>query len=190
MSFNKKGSYMISSDQKSLKEMVIYILNKTKGLDYYRVFKVLYFAEMEHLATWGARMIEDDFCALSHGPVPTQLYNAVKELDAPKSDLAILMSEDVEIAGLDAPNVLLAKREADMSRISLACKEALDKSIEENVALSFFALRRKSHDKAWEAAFNRVDKRMSLTEIAKVKGIDECTLAYLKEQLEIQAALA
>lgn len=182
---------MTSSDQKSLREMVVYILNKTKGLDYYRVFKVLYFAEMEHLATWGARMIEDDFCALQHGPVPTQLYDAVKELDAPVSEFARLLSEAVEIAGPDAPNVLLAKREANMGRISRAGKEALDKSIEENATLSFYALRRKSHDKAWSAAYNNGgDKRMSSTAIAKEKGIDDCTLAYLEEHLAIQAALA
>lgn len=182
---------MTSSDQKSLKEMVIYILNETKGLDYYHVFKILYFAEMEHLATWGARMIQDDFHALPHGPAPTQLYDAVKQLATPKSNFAILLSESIEFAGADAPYVLLANRDADMSRISAACKEALDKSIEENATLSFYTLRRKSHDKAWEAAFNNTsDKRMSSTAIAKEKGIDESTLAYLREQLEIQAALA
>lgn len=181
---------MTSSDLKSLKEMVIYILNETKGLDYYHVFKILYFAEMEHLAAWGTRMIQDDFHALPHGPAPTQLYDAVKQLSTPKSKLAVLLSESVEFAGADAPYVLLANREADMSRISSACKEALDKSIEENATLSFHTLKRKSHDKAWQAAYNNSDKRMSSTAIAKEKGIDECTLAYLKEQLEIQAALA
>lgn len=181
---------MTSSDQKSLKEMVIYILNKTGGLDYYRIFKVLYFAEMEHLAMWGARMIEDDFCALQHGPVPTQLYDAVKGLETKSTELARLLSDSIEFAGADAPNVLLANREANMGRISKASQEVLDKAIEENVSLSFKALRRKSHDKAWEAAFNSSDKRMSSTAIAKVKGIDECTLAYLEEHLAIQAALA
>ena len=119
---------MTSSEQKDLREMVVYILNQTKGLDLYHIFKVLYFAEMEHLAKWGVRMIEEDFEAWQYGPVLSGLYKAIKHLDNPSSEFAILLSEAIKFTGTDA-DYFLAKRPADMLRISRACKEALDNAI-------------------------------------------------------------
>ena len=69
---------MTHFDKLRLTEIVLYILNKTKGLDYYHVFKVIYFANVAHLAKYGSLMVSDDFCALPDGPVPSSLYNCVK----------------------------------------------------------------------------------------------------------------
>lgn len=56
---------MTSFDKQKLTEIVLYILNKTKGLDYYHVFKVIYFANIAHLARYGFRMTTDEFCAVT-----------------------------------------------------------------------------------------------------------------------------
>lgn len=181
---------MTSSEQKDLREIVVYILIQTKGLDFYHLFKVLYFAEMEHLATWGVRMISDNFYALKYGPVPSGLYDAIKHFDSPSLELVILLREAIEFAGSDAPATLLAKRDADMSRISKACKEVLDKSIAENATPPFATLMNKSHDKAWKSAYEGSSNIMCPIAIAREKGIDDCTLAYLEEHLPITAALS
>ena len=55
---------MTTFEQKSLIEIVLYILNKTGGIDFYHLFKIIYFAEMKHLAKWGIRLQKDDLCAL------------------------------------------------------------------------------------------------------------------------------
>ena len=70
---------MTSHDRKKLTELVLFILDKTGGVDFYHAFKILYFAEMKHLAKWGSGFVPDEFCALKYGPVPTQLYDAVKQ---------------------------------------------------------------------------------------------------------------
>ena len=44
---------MTNFDKQKLTEIVLYILNKTKGLDYYHVFKVIYFANISYLAKYG-----------------------------------------------------------------------------------------------------------------------------------------
>lgn len=69
---------MTEFQRQTLIEIVLYVLNKTKGVDFYHFFKILYFANKAFLAKWGTRIIADDFCALEYGPVPTNLYNAVK----------------------------------------------------------------------------------------------------------------
>lgn len=182
---------MTNNDRKKLTEIVLYILCKTKGVDYYRVFKILYFAEMAHLAKWGTRMTADDFCALPYGPVPTRLYDAVKELGHADMKLAKELDSAVQFAGDDASNVLLPKRQFDNNMLSISEIEALDRAINENKSLSFNELKRKSHDAAWDEAYQRKfgTNIISPVSMAKVMNADNAMLEYIKEQMEIDAAL-
>ena len=41
-------------EQKTLIEVVLYVLQKTQGVDYYHLFKILYFADRKHIAEWGS----------------------------------------------------------------------------------------------------------------------------------------
>ena len=148
---------MTDFNSKKLAELVLYILGKTGGVDFYHTFKILYFAEMKHLAKWGSGIVPDEFCALKYGPVPTNLYNAVKELNHPKMTLSEELSEVIQLAGEDAPNVLLPKRDANMRYISRSEMDALNQSIEENKTLTFGQLMRKSHDQAWDEANRRIN---------------------------------
>ena len=182
---------MNSFEQNRMKAMVLYILNVTGGIDFYHIFKILYFAEREHLAKWGHRMIPDDFCALDYGPVPSQLYNAIKVLDNPDTKLASQLHVSMTFAGADAPNVIIAKESADMEYISLSEKESLDKSIKENAALTFSQLKDKSHDIAWQEAFSiKRSAKLSLVKMAEAAHADKATMEYIKEQLELEDILA
>ena len=105
-------------EQQKIIEVVLYILNKTGGIDFYHVFKIIYFAEMKHLAKWGHRILSDDLCALDYGPVPTMLYDAVKRKNAKDTSFALLLKNNTKFAGNDAPNVLLPESPANMNYIS------------------------------------------------------------------------
>lgn len=182
---------MTNYDSKKLIELVLYILGKTGGVDFYHAFKILYFAEMKHLAKWGSGIVPDEFCALKYGPVPTQLYDAVKELNHPCMALSEELSEVIQFAGEDAPNVLLPKRGANMKFLSKSEIEALEQSIEENKSLTFGQLMRKSHDEAWEEA-NRCTNGtnvISPISMAKVLNADGAMLEYIKEQMQIESTL-
>lgn len=182
---------MTNFDSKKLTELVLYILGKTGGVDFYHAFKILYFAEMKHLAKWGSGIVPDEFCALKYGPVPTRLYDAVKELNQPRMALAECLAEVVQFAGEDAPNVLLPKREANMRFLSKSEIDALDQAIEENESLSFGQLMRKSHDEAWDEANRRVNGTNIISPIsmAKVLNADEAMLEYIEEQMQLESAL-
>ena len=93
-------------------------------------------------------------------------------------------------AGDDAPNVLLAKREADLDFLSKSGMECLDESIGENVGLTFDQLKQKSHDAAWQEAYQGKGDLMSNIAIAKAAGADDFMLQYIADQLEINKALA
>lgn len=182
---------MTNFDSKKLTELVLYILGKTGGVDFYHAFKILYFAEMKHLAKWGSSIVPDEFCALKYGPVPTRLYDAVKELDNPSMILSEELSEVIQFAGEDAPNVLLPKRDADLKFLSQSEIEALDESIEENKSLTFGQLMASSHDEAWDEANRRANGTniISPVSMAKVLHANEAMLEYIEEQMQIELAL-
>ena len=180
-------------EQQTLVEEVLYILEKTGGIDYYHLFKIMYFAERAHLAGWGCRMTPDNFCALDYGPVPTSLYDAIKELKngTIRSSLAAMLADAVEFAGEDAPNVLLAKRRPNLGFLSKSDIIELDKSIEENSTQSFQYLKNASHDDAWKEAYHHSSgiKAMSTLSIAKAGNADDAMLDYIREQMEIEDLL-
>lgn len=182
---------MTNFDSKKLTELVLYVLGKTGGVDFYHAFKILYFAEMKHLAKWGSSIVPDEFCALKYGPVPTRLYDAVKELDNPRMILSEELSEVIQFAGEDAPNVLLPKRDANLKFLSQSETEALDESIEENKSLTFGQLMSKSHDEAWDEANRRANGTNIISPIsmAKVLHANEAMLEYIEEQMQIELAL-
>ena len=182
---------MTNYDSKKLTELVLFILGKTGGVDFYHAFKILYFAEMKHLAKWGSGIVPDEFCALKYGPVPTQLYDAVKELNHPRMILSEELSEVIQFAGEDAPNVLLPKREANLKYLSKSEIEALEQSIEENESLTFGQLMRKSHDEAWEEANRRTNGTNVISPVsrARVLNADDAMLEYIEEQMQIESAL-
>lgn len=182
---------MTNYDSKKVTELVLFILGKTGGIDFYHVFKILYFAEMKHLAKWGCGILPDEFCALKYGPVPTQLYHAVKEFDHPQTILSKELSEAIQFAGEDAPNVLLPIREANLKFISKSEIEALEQSIEENKSLTFGQLMSKSHDGAWEEANRRANGTNVILPVsmAKVLNADDTILEYIEEQMQIESAL-
>lgn len=62
-----------------IEAVVLYILQHFKeGLDYIKLFKIMYFAQREYLATYGLTIAEDTFKARQLGPVPSLTYKVVK----------------------------------------------------------------------------------------------------------------
>lgn len=182
---------MTKYEQIKLVQIALYVLQKTGGIDYYHLFKILYFAELKHLEKWGSRITSDNFYALDYGPVPTYLYDVVKGCNVSNTDLLKLFSDNIQSAGKDAPNVLLPKVEVNMNYISKSEIEALDASIEENAYLTFSQLKTKSHDSAWYEAYHHAgSKAMSSISMAKASGADDATLEYIQEQIELGEVLA
>lgn len=181
---------MTKFEKESLMEMVLYILNGTKGTDLYHVLKILYFAEQKHLAKWGTRMTQDNYRAWDYGPVADGLYHAIKNNPNFDPDFGEMFNHVAKFAGDDAPNIILPKRLPNMDFLSESERECLDESIRENASLSFNELKEKSHDAAWEAAYkNKESDVMDIVAIAQAAHADSGMLEYLKEQLAVEDAL-
>lgn len=180
-------------DKRKLVEIVLYILNKTDGLDYYHVFKIIYFANASHLAKYGLRITTDEFCALPDGPVPSELYNCIRDYKTSDKEFEQMLDTAITTGKDDAYYMLSAKREANIDYISQSEKEEIGISIEENAHLPYNILRRKSHGKEWNRTFYSSEKGRKIMDtigIAKDAHASDSMLAYIKEELEVEEALA
>ena len=169
-----------------LKAIVLYVLNRVddKCLGKHELFKILYFASQKHLVRYGDAMISD-FYAMEYGPVPSSLCNYLRRKN---NDIAFSVKADKE-----TKYVLRPLANPDMGELSKVDIECLNEAIVENNGLSFKELTQKSHDSAWNKAWNnpigKRGARMDIIEIARAAGADEKTIDYIQEELELEAAL-
>ena len=61
-----------------LADMVQYIVYKANGIDFFRLFKILYLANLHHLNTYGMPMLACEFHAYPSGPIPMVLFDCLK----------------------------------------------------------------------------------------------------------------
>lgn len=113
--------------QRRLVEKVLYVLSKAGGLDYYHLFKVLYLADCGHQQAYSRKLVEDDFCTLRYGLVPSALYNAIKARGK-ETLLSQALWEVVETEE-DDKYTIYPLREADMNYIDDLEASTLDKYI-------------------------------------------------------------
>ena len=184
---------MTNFDKRKLTEMVLYILNKTNGLDYYHVFKIIYFANISSLAKYGLRITTDEFCALPDGPVPSILYDSIKKGIYLDKELEQMLDQAIVKGNDDAYYMWSAKRQANLDYLSKSELEELDKAIADNAYLPYNALRSKSHGEEWNRAFHSNDSGriiMDVVGMAKDASASEAMIDYIREELEIAKALA
>lgn len=182
---------MTRYEKRKLVEVVLYILCKTGWLDYYHLFKIIYFANVKHIVKYGFPMVADKFCALKNGPVPSALYDCVKGGKYYDAELHEMLSNSIAKGTDDAYYMVSAVRTADMDYLSKADAEALDSSMAENLRLPFGDLMAKSHGKEWERASNQQGQKvMDIVGMAKDANASDDMIEYIKENLEIEKSLA
>ena len=185
---------MKSKDQiEKIKAVVLYILKKLpEGVDYIHLFKMMYFAQQEHLAVYGRPVMDDTFVARKHGPVPTLTYKVVhcaekhqepatKDLDDFISSLSIIMK--------DGHQIVVAKKSAspDMDELSASDIRILDKWIARCKDVETFDLADMSHDKAWLKAQKQAqrtgeDTKIPLVDIALAVGASEAMIQVIRNR--------
>lgn len=156
-----------------MRAAVLYVLQAFKdGVDYIKLFKILYFAQKEHLVKYGRGVIGDTFHALKYGPVPSFIYKSLQ------------MSE----GRLD--------REPDFEAFCADIQVASDSIVfsKETPDMDSYRLSGRSHDAAWKEAYTRAQDdpekdRMTLIDIAKAGHAKPGVIEYIKENIQIDKYL-
>jgi uncharacterized phage-associated protein len=186
---------MKTSDQiLKIKATLIYILNHfPQGVDYIKLFKIIYFAQQDHLIKYAKPIVEDTFCALEHGPVPSFLYKALQQAEG-----RFPVSEDMKdfLEGIDVSETakhikIKTNLTPDMEELSGSNLKCLDTSIEKCKTKDSYLLSDLSHDSAWKEAYNRSlndpeKDRITLLDIAQSGKASQEMLNIIQEHQQIK----
>ncbi|MEG1634809.1 MAG: Panacea domain-containing protein [Rikenellaceae bacterium] len=187
---------MTRDDVLKLKAATLYILNECEAIDPLHLFKILYFADIKHLANYGRRIIADPFYALDRGPVPTGLYDAIKALKGKhlygKNNNLNIITAALKIDNDPVLGYVIYPLESfDAEELSVSDIECLSSSIKENSNLSFCELSKKSHQLAWtEANRAKRNSKLDILLMAEEAGAPDDMIEYIREDLLLNDIIA
>ena len=146
---------------------ILYVSNRLRRKDFHKIFKVIYFADRNHLSDYGRMITGDTYIAMNDGPVPSNMYDILKGLrgDGFFYEEAKKFSKYFEIREW---NFVCPKTDADLSYLSESDIEYLDVSLKEYGDLSWDEIREKSHDYAWRNTVK--DRPISMKDLLLEKG--------------------
>ena len=73
---------------KKIESVVLYVLRKfPEGVDYIKLFKIIYFAQKEYLVNYGKVLCPDTFKARTFGPVPALSDKVIKLVELEEEDI-------------------------------------------------------------------------------------------------------
>lgn len=137
---------------------VLYVAGKLTGRhDKHKIFKILYFADREHLSRYGRSITRDVYIAMKYGPVPSKIddmFKVVRGDCLPYNDAKNLR----EYFHFVSDCFIELDRKADMDYLSKSDVECLDYAIEKCKDKSFDERTDMSHDSAWQKKLNGIRK--------------------------------
>lgn len=167
-------------DVKKAIQTILYVATglPNQPANLYKLLKVIYFADKEHLHRYGRFIFGDRYVAMNHGPVPSGAYDIVKYV---RGDMAWgpECPEAKDAFGADRYSVA-PYIDADRNLFSDSDIECLDEAIKKYGHLSFPELKRISHR---DQAYMDADENdyMTIESIAETAPDKDALLEYLRD---------
>lgn len=176
-----------------IKAVLLYIMQSfPQGVDYIKLFKILYFAQQDHLVKYGKVLVEDSFKALKHGPVPTYTYKTLQIAEGKPLE----GNFEEFLTGIEVRDKkVYTSAKPDMDYISGADKRCLDAAIAKYKDIDPYDLSNLSHDSAWKGAMERIQDDpqknfITIIDMARAGKASEEMVNYIREKQIIRNALS
>ena len=172
-----------------IRAMVLYLIKQVGELDYFKLFKLMYYAQQAYLVKYGRPIVQDTFHARQFGPVPAFTYKALRTADLKEestSEIAEFL-DGISVERREGVAFVNSVIEPDMDELAPAEICVIDQVISEKGHLDGKTLSEMSHaDKAWMNAHERMandpeQDRMTLIEIAIAGGASTDRINYLRD---------
>jgi len=138
-------------DKEKAVEALVYIASRYPGVGRFRAAKILYFAELNHLRSFGRPIVGDRYIAMENGPVPSFAYDVLKGTVHP-DDKPIVEGSLAPAAVAPYPTYKAA-RPANLDFFSATDIECLDAAIAYCRQRSFGQISDETHKHvAWDRA--------------------------------------
>ena len=176
----------VQFDKTKALNALLFVANRVQRKDFHKIFKIIYFADRQHLAEWGRPITGDTYIAMDAGPVPSRMYDMLKIV---RGDSYL---PDTEGLGkfFKVENWMYVQPlvDADLSKLSKNEQEALNDSVAKYSGLSYDEIKEKSHDIAWRSTVR--DFSIKWEDIAREAGLDSEEMECINEFSDLQAALS
>jgi uncharacterized phage-associated protein len=176
----------VQFDKTKALNALLFVANRVQRKDFHKIFKIIYFADRQHLAEWGRPITGDTYIAMDAGPVPSRMYDMLKIV---RGDSYL---PDTEGLGkfFKVENWMYVQPlvDADLSKLSKNEQEALNDSVAKYSGLSYDEIKEKSHDIAWRSTAR--DFSIKWEDIAREAGLDSEEMECINEFSDLQAALS
>lgn len=166
-----------------VKEMILYILDKTGDINYYKLMKILFCSDRNNLLVWAEPITNLKYSAKDHGPVPQSIYKMILRTGSGKDgslDDIITRPDEFLIHG---------KRKPNMDYISQTDIEAMDPAIDYISAKEWSDIEDELHEKVFSRLFP-LKKTYSLTDMAESAGADKKIIQRIISNEKMNRALA
>lgn len=200
----------------TIKAAILYILQSfPHGMDNVKLYKLMYFAQQEHLCRFGRVIFDETFKALRLGPVPSFTQKAFEyqirlhdnhahKHDETSEEITESMKQfcqSFQVNKVTNEKDKLVTRisssdQPDLDELSKSDIECLDKIINEYKDTSAYDLARLSHkDQAWLDTREKMKEdpemyRITSIEILKSANASPEMIDYVKENMQIIDALS
>lgn len=188
----------------TIKSVILYILESfPKGIDNLKLYKLMYFAQQEHLCRFGRTIFDDTFKALHLGPVPTFTQKAFEchIMNDEMTENMRQFCQSFEVTKVSNDHNKQVTRisstdKPDMDELSKSDVECLDNTIKKYGKMTAYALSDLSHgDQAWKDTREKMKEdpemnRITSVEILKAANASPEMIDYVKENIRIMNALS
>lgn len=167
----------VQFDKTKTLNALLFVANRVQRRDFHKIFKIIYFADRQHLAEWGRPITGDTYIAMEAGPVPSRLYDMLKIV---RGDSYLPDTEGLgKYFQIDSWMYVNPLKDADLDHLSPNEQEVLDACIAKYASLSYDEIKEKSHDVAWRSTAR--DFAINWDNIAREAGLDESEVACLQD---------
>ncbi len=138
-------------------EAIDLLSRERDGITQYYIGKVCYFADKEHLLDFGRPITGDRYVAMEHGPVPSSIYDLLKEDSGLPDDVLTHLYHRVKIKPKANLRHVSSRMRNRFEHLSDTDCEYLIASLKKYGKKSFEELRRISHaESAWSSAWAEI----------------------------------
>lgn len=140
-----------SLDKEKAIEALVYVASRNPGVGRFHIAKILYFAELFHIQTYGRPIVGDRYIAMENGPVPSFAYDVLRGTISPE----IRSLADGALVPIDRFRhpAYEAGREPHLEYFSKSDLDCLERAIAHCCERSFGSISDETHKhKAWADA--------------------------------------
>ncbi|MDR2148525.1 MAG: SocA family protein [Tannerella sp.] len=166
-------------------QAILFIANRLERKDFHKIFKILYFADREHLSQYGRTITGDTYVAMKDGPVPSKIDDIFKAVRG-DSFFTEYAGEYHKYFNVHNWYFIHPNMDANLDCLSESDVEMLTGSLKKYGSLSWDEIREKSHDYAWRATPS--NGQISLEDILRESGDSEDYIEFINEQIALQKA--